>query len=271
MEPILNIGIKAARAAGNTIIRSLDRLDRIEVTVKGRNDYASEVDRLAEEDIVQVIHKHYPGHGILAEESGTIPPTRRTPGREAQFEWIIDPIDGTSNFLHGHPDFVVSIGVRRKETMEHAVIFDPLRNEMYTASRNRGAQLNGKRIQVSQQDKIRNSTLSIGFPSRDRPGFNSWMNGYQHVAKKSGEIRTSGSSALDLAHVACGRTDAFWATTLQAWDIAAGSLLVREARGLVADIDGGQGFLESGNIVAAGPGIFNDMLGLVRSGLGKSA
>lgn len=271
MEPVLNIGIMAARAAGNTIIRSLDRLDRVKVQVKGRNDYASEVDRQAEEDIIQVIHAHYPDHGIIAEESGMIPPVKEPSGPRAQFEWIIDPIDGTSNFLHGHPDFVISIGVRRKEIMEHAVIFDPIRNELFTASRNSGAQMNGKRIQVSGQGKIRNSIMAIEFPSRDLPGFDCWVKGYQHIAKKAGEIRTSGSSALDLANVSCGRIDAFWATTLKPWDIAAGSLLVREARGLVADFDGGQDFLENGNIVAAGPGVFNDVLSLVRSGLGKTA
>ena len=266
MNPIVNIGIKAARQAGNTIMRYLDRLDRLTVEVKGRNDFVSEVDRIAEDEIIEIIHKAYPDHAILAEETGTERSPQADEGCVADFEWIIDPLDGTTNFLHGHQDFAVSIAVRHKGNIEHGIIFDPLRNELYTASRNQGAQLNNRRIRVSGQDKLSQSIIGTGYPSRDLEYFDTWIQCFNTVIKKSGGIRVSGSAALDLASVASGRTDAFWEPHLKPWDLAAGCLLVREARGFVADFNGEQDFLDSGNVVAANRKIFGDLLTIIRSG-----
>lgn len=265
MDPIVNIGIKAARQAGNIILRYIDQIDRLAVEKKGRNDFVTEVDRMAEDDIVETIHKNYPAHLILAEESGE----DRTPAESDadEFQWIIDPLDGTTNFLHGHPEFAVSIGVRKGGIMHHGIIYDPLRNEMYTASRNQGAQMNGRRIRVSAHNSIRQSIITIGHPSRNLSNFDQWIGCMNEVVRKSGGIRHSGSAALDLAYVACGRTDAFWEPTLKPWDIAAGSLLVREARGLVADFDGEQNFMESGNILAANAHIFTDLLAIIKPGM----
>ncbi len=263
MDPIVNIGIKAARQAGNIILRYIDQIDRLAVEKKGRNDFVTEVDRMAEDEIVDTIQYLYPNHQILAEESGSDKTSADSTSDE--FQWVIDPLDGTTNFLHGHPDFAVSIGVRKKGVMEHAVIYDPLRNEIYTASRNQGAQLNGKRIRTSAHNVVRQSIVTTGYPARDQVNFDAWLNCFNAVVRKSGGIRHSGSAALDLAYVASGRTDAFWEPSLKPWDIAAGSLLVREARGLVADFDGEQNFMESGNILAANPHIFTDLLAIIKT------
>ena len=262
MNPIVNIGIKAARSAGNSLQRCLLKLDRLNVEIKGQNDFVSDADYMAEEDIIDTIQKHYPDHGIISEERGAVEPENKTQ-EDVEYEWIIDPLDGTINFLHNHPDFVISIGVRRKGVMEHAIIFDPLRNDMFTATRNQGAQLNEKKIRVSDARKLRKSIITMGHPHKNQSVTDSWFNSFSNVASLAAGIRMSGSSALDLAHVACGRTDAFWQPSLSIWDIAAGSLLVREARGLVADFEGQQNFLENGNIIAAGPRIFSDLLNLV--------
>ena len=266
MNPIVNIGIKAARQAGNTIMRYVDRVDRLNVEVKGRNDFVSEVDRMAEDEIIEIIQSAYPDHGILAEESGTEKTPQPQSEEAPEFQWIIDPLDGTTNFLHGHPDFAVSIGVIHKGNIEHGIIFDPLRNDLYTASRNQGAQINGRRMRVSGHDKLKQSIIGTGYPSRDLENFDTWLQCLNTVIKKSGGIRVSGCASLDLVSVACGRTDAFWEPGLKPWDLAAGCLMVREARGFVSDFDGEQDFLENGNVIAANRKIFNDLLTLIRSG-----
>ncbi len=266
MNPIINIGIKAARQAGNTILRYVDRIDRLSVEVKGRNDFVSEVDRMAEDEIIEIIQAAYPDHGILAEESGTEKNPQPQSGEAPEFQWIIDPLDGTTNFLHGHPDFAVSIGVIHKGNIEHGIIFDPLRNDLYTASRNQGAQLNGRRMRVSGHDKLKQGIIGTGYPSRDMKNYDTWLHCLNTVIKKSGGIRISGCASLDLVSVACGRTDAFWEPGLKPWDLAAGCLMVREARGFVSDFDGEQDFLENGNVIAANRKIFNDLLTIIRSG-----
>ena len=263
MDPLVNIGIKAARAAGNIILRYVDQLDRLKVEKKGRNDFVSEVDRMAEDAIIETVRQGYPNHSILAEESG------KSSGSDSETTndttWIIDPLDGTTNFLHGHPDFCVSIAVREKGIISHGIVYDPLRNEMFTASRNQGSQLNGRRIRVTGQGSLRASLVTIGYPSRELPDYDTWLKLLTEVVPRCASIRHTGSAALDLVYVASGRTDAFFEPALKPWDLAAGSLIVREARGLVSDFDGNQDFLESGNILCANPNIFNDLLKIIVS------
>jgi len=271
MNPIINVGIKAARRAGKLILRYLDRLDRLSVDKKGRNDFVSEVDRMAEDDIIETIHYLYPNHLILAEESGNAQSPPPDGKNKDEVEWIIDPLDGTTNYLHGHPHFCISLAARIKGRIEHGVIFDPLRDEIYTASRGQGAQLNNRRIRVSGQGRFDQTILSTGFPTRDMTHYDAWMNGFRAILPRVSTIRYSGSAALDLAYVACGRVDGYWEPGLAVWDIAAGSLLVREAGGLAADFQGQQNFLRSGNIVAANQRIFNDLLALVKGKAGHIA
>ncbi|MCY3770388.1 MAG: inositol monophosphatase family protein [Gammaproteobacteria bacterium] len=264
MNPLITIGIKAVRRAGNIIVRHLDRVDRFAVSQKGRNDFVSEVDRLAEEAIIDCIHRHYPDHAIVAEESGTRHSPGRNPARDA-VEWIIDPLDGTTNFLHGHPSFSVSVGVRHHNRMEHGIVFDPLRNEIFHASRGSGAQLNDRRIRVSGQRRLSNSLVLSGFPSRHPGRFDDWMECFRQIFPRVSQSLHSGSAALDLAYVACGRGDAYWESGLDIWDMAAGSLIVREAGGLVTGFQGEQDHLATGCVLAASPGIFSDILGIVKS------
>jgi myo-inositol-1(or 4)-monophosphatase len=265
MNPIVNIGVKAARRAGSIIIRNMDRLDQLSVDRKGRNDFVSEVDRLAEEDIIDTIHYHYPNHRIIAEESGrAYSPDSAHQGID-EYEWIIDPLDGTTNFLHGHPNFAVSLGVRHKGRMEHGIIFDPLRDEIFTATRGHGAQLNNRRIHVSGLESLDQCLVTSGYPNRNLENFDAWIKCFRSLLPKVHNILHSGSAALDLAYVACGRTDAYWEPGLDIWDIAAGSLIVREGKGLVSDFSGNQDFLESGNIIAANQGVFNQLLALIKT------
>ncbi len=226
---------------------------------------------MAEEDIIDTIHYLYPNHRILAEESGKKHSPDLVHQGNDEFEWIIDPLDGTINFLHGNPNFAVSLGIRHKGNIEHAIIFDPLRDEIFTASRGQGAQLNNRRIRISNRTSIQQSIISVGYPNINIDNFDSWLKCFRAMLSKAGSIRSSGSAALDLAHVACSRTDAFWQADLKIWDVAAGSLLVREAKGLVADFDGNQNFLENGNIIAANQLIFNDLITMVKSRLGSKA
>ncbi len=276
MDPILNVAVKAARRAGRIILRYLDRLDRVSVEQKGRNDFVSEVDRMAEEDIIETIHFLYPNHAIVAEESGgelsgdSGDSGNSGDSNHKEFEWIIDPLDGTANYLHGHPQFAVSIAVRQNGRLAHGVVFDPLRDEMYTASRGQGAQLNNRRIRVTYQDKLERSLLATGFPYKHRADFEPWMRDFQTLLPKVADVRRCGSAALDLAYVACGRLDGYWEPGLEPWDIAAGSLLVREAGGLVADFQGKQDFLKTGQVIAANRMIFNELMRIIAAGETRS-
>lgn len=256
MHPILNVAVKAARRAGSTIVRYLDRLDRVGIREKSRNDFVTEIDVMAEQEILQTIHSSYPEHSILAEESGA--------SSGSEYQWIIDPLDGTTNFMHAHPQFAVSIGIKRHKTMEHAVIFDPLRNELFTASRGSGAHLNDRRIRVSNVSKLNDALLGTGFPFKELAQLDRWLTGFQVFLTRSHGIRRAGSAALDLAYVACGRFDGFWEYGLSPWDMAAGILLITEAGGLLSEPDGGQAFLESGNIVAGNPHIHKIMLEMLQ-------
>ena len=263
MDPIVNIGIKAARRAGSLMVRYADRLEQVSVEKKGRRDFVSEIDRMAEEEIIQVIRDSYPAHRILAEESGSDDPPGESAG--ADVEWIIDPLDGTTNYLHGDPHFAISIGIRKSGNMEHGIIFDPLRDELFTASRNRGAQLNSRRIRVSGKASLTEALVGSGFSIRNLHAVDGVMRVMRGVLPKVSNLKISGSAALDLAYVACGRLDGYWEQGIRAWDMAAGSLLVREAGGLVADFEGGQDFLDKGNIVAANQRMFNELLTLVKT------
>lgn len=257
MHPVLNIAIKAARRAGSLILRYLDRLDRVGVVEKSRNDFVTEIDVLAEQEIIRVIHDSYPDHGILAEEGGA------QSGQE--YEWIIDPIDGTTNYLHGHPQFAVSIAVRHQAQLEHGVIFDPLRDELFAASRGAGARLNDRRIRVSRVHRLRDALLGTGFPFKEIRNLDRWIEDFRFFLTHSHGIRRAGSAALDLAYIACGRLDGFWEYGLSPWDMAAGVVLIREAGGLVSDPAGGQQFMESGNIVTGNTEIYSAMLEKLRA------
>ncbi len=255
LHPMLNIAIKAARRAGNVMLRHLDRLEGLTVQEKSRNDFVSEVDHLAEAEIIRVITSAYPDHAILAEESGS---------RDGNsFMWIIDPLDGTTNYLHGYPQFSVSIALAHEGALQHGVIFDPLRNELFTASRGRGAQLNERRIRVSQTSTLKESLLGTGFPFRAMDHLDPWLRTFRALLIQTSGIRRAGSAALDLAYVACGRFDGFWEFGLSYWDIAAGCLLIQEAGGLISDFDNTQQHLDSGDVVAANPNIHAAILAAI--------
>ena len=249
MHAFLNVAVMAARKGGNSLIRSLNNLGRIKVEKKGRNDFVSEADRTAEAAVIDTILKHYPDHQILAEESGE--------QGDSDHVWIIDPLDGTTNFLHGFPVFCVSIALAIKGRTEHAAVYDPLRDELFTASRGSGAQLNGRRIRVSGQTRLELALLGTGFPFRDgSKELEPYLGMFRKAIEQSAGVRRPGAAALDLAYVAAGRYDGFWETGLAAWDIAAGSLLIREAGGMVSGLDGSEDFLDTGHVLAGTPKIY---------------
>jgi myo-inositol-1(or 4)-monophosphatase len=257
MHPMLNIAVRAARNAGDIIVRHSSRIDELTIASKERNDFVSEVDRQAENEIIAVIHKAYPDHGILAEESGQH-------GKSDEFQWIIDPLDGTTNFLHGFPQFAVSIALQHKGRLDQGVIYDPMRQELFTASRGSGAYLDNRRIRVSKQTSLKGALLGTGFPYKDHTHLAAYLEMFKALIADSAGIRRPGSAALDLAYVAAGRFDGFWEIGLNPWDIAAGVLMVREAGGLVGDFVGGHDFMKSGNIVAAAPKLFPAILREIR-------
>ncbi|HKT32491.1 MAG TPA: inositol monophosphatase family protein [Gammaproteobacteria bacterium] len=252
MHPLLNIAVSAARKAGDIIVRHLDRVDRLTVQAKEHNDFVSQVDRLAEDEIIYTIRKAHPDHAILAEESGA------HSGND-EFQWIIDPLDGTTNFLHGFPVFSVSIAVKHRGVLEHAVVYDPMRQELFTASRGGGAQVDGKRMRVSQQKTLEGALIGTGFPFRENQNLELYMRMFAVMARQSAGLRRAGSAAQDLAYVAAGRLDGFWEMGLKPWDIAAGALLIQEAGGLVGHFDGTAGIPENGDILAGGEKIFKAM------------
>lgn len=260
---MLTIALRAARQAGEFIVRASDRIDILAVSEKGSNDYVSEVDRSAEEIIIKQLQKAYPDHGFLAEESGA-------GGKESDYTWIIDPLDGTTNFLRGIPHYAVSIACQYQGKLEHAVVYNPVTREEFTASRGRGAQLNGRRIRVSARTHLDGALLGTGIPFRDHQNdkLPAYLQTLGELAPQVAGIRRAGSAALDLAYVAAGRFDAFWEMGLQPWDMAAGLLLIQEAGGLVSDFAGGNRYLETGNIVCGNPKCFKHVLKVVNQHLG---
>jgi myo-inositol-1(or 4)-monophosphatase len=257
MHPLLNTAVKAARKAGAIINRASLDLDLLQVSSKGQADFVTEVDKAAEQAIIDMLSQAYPDHGFLAEESGA----HKT---SADTTWIIDPLDGTTNFIHGFPHFAVSIACQQHGQITQAVIYDPSRNDLFTATRGRGAFLNDRRIRVSKRSLMRESLLTTGFPFRDLSRFDHYLDIFKRATAVSGGIRRPGSAALDLAYVAAGRFDAFWEFGLSAWDMAAGLLLVTEAGGLITDDQGGNEVLSSGNVVAGNPKIHEQLLRIVR-------
>lgn len=255
MHPLLNVASIAARSAGNRIMHHLDNIDRLNIEHKGKNDYVSEVDKEAEQVIIQTIQKYYPDHQILAEESGKT----LSGSSKSEFEWIIDPLDGTTNFLHQFPQFSVSIAVKERGKIMHGVIFDPVRDEIFTASRGDGAKLNNYRIRASQQKTLDNALLVTGFPYHDFSYLDTYLASLKAFMQATAGVRRAGSAALDLAYVACGRADGFWEFNLKPWDIAAGALIAQESGALVTDFTGGTDYLNSGNIMTANPKLYKEM------------
>lgn len=258
MQPILSIAINAARNASKIIMRSLGRLDSKQITEKQKNDYVTEIDRLAEKEIIQTLRKSYPDHKIIAEESGFLE------GSSNDFTWLIDPLDGTTNFIHNIPHFSISIALLYKNKLEHAVIYDPVRDELFTASRGDGARLNDRRLRVSNNIKIEKSLIGTGFPFKHPELFTTYLAIFEQMLPVVGGMRRAGSAALDLAYVAAGRFDGFFEFGLQPWDIAAGVLLIKEAGGLVSDAAGSEQFLENGNIITGNPKIFKNLLQIIK-------
>ena len=260
MQPLLNIAVRAARRAGEVIVRGMNRLHRLDVRAKGQNDFVTEIDTQAEMEIIEIVRKHYPDHAVLAEESGH---SGGPAAGDSEFVWIVDPLDGTTNFVHGFPQFAVSIGVQRRGRMEHAVVYDPLRQELFTASRGDGAQLDGRRIRVSPHIGLDRALIGTGFPYRKNLH---WLDQYmamlKAVTQATAGIRRPGAAALDLAYVAAGRLDAFWELGLSPWDTAAGTLLITEAGGLVGTLDGAE-YKQQGDIVAGTPKVYAPLLELL--------
>jgi myo-inositol-1(or 4)-monophosphatase len=255
MHPMLNTAVKAARKAGSIINRASLDVDLVKVASKGRSDFVTEVDRAAEQAIVDILLKAYPDHAILAEESGA--------SGDSEYTWIIDPLDGTTNFIHGFPQYAVSIALRHREHVTQAVVFDPTRNELFTASRGRGAFLNERRIRVSKRSKLSECLIGTGFPFRSLEHLDEYVRMFRSVTEHTAGIRRPGAAALDLAYVAAGRLDGFWEIGLSPWDMAAGSLLILEAGGLVSDFKGEAAYLDEGRIVCGAPKVFPQLLNLV--------
>jgi myo-inositol-1(or 4)-monophosphatase len=258
MHPVLNIAVKAARRAGSVINRSSFDLDKLTIEQKAQNDFVSEVDRAAEQAIIQVLKEAYPQHSILAEESGLI-------DNKSEYQWIIDPLDGTTNFLHGFPQYCVSIALAVKGVVQHGVIFDPVRNDLFTTSRGGGAFLNDRRIRVSKTLLLKDALLGTGFPYREFAHMDQFLASLKEMTLKAAGIRRPGAAALDMAYVACGRFDGFWEFGLKPWDVAAGGLLVQEAGGLISDYSGESDWLFGGSVVCGTPRVFAPMLAIIQA------
>jgi myo-inositol-1(or 4)-monophosphatase len=252
MQPMLNIAVKAARRAAGIINRASGDLDRIPVQDKSFNDFVTEVDRAAESAIIEVLHEAFPTHAILAEESGAT--------GSSEFVWIIDPLDGTTNFLHGLPQFAVSIALAERGVLTQAVVYDPSRNELYTASRGGGAFLNDRRLRVSKRTRLVGSLIGTGFPYREFDHVDAYIAIFRELITTAAGLRRPGSASLDLAYVAAGRYDGFFEIGLKPWDIAAGALLITEAGGLVGDLEGENRHLESGHVLAGNPRVFGQLV-----------
>ncbi|WP_027467593.1 inositol monophosphatase family protein [Deefgea rivuli] len=259
MHPMLNTAVRAARRAATVIQRASNNLDLITPEKKGHNDFVTEVDRAAEQAIIETILEAYPTHAILAEESGK--------RGNSEYVWIIDPLDGTTNFLHGFPQYAISIALEHKGVITQAVVYDPNRNDLFTATRGVGAFLNDRRIRVSKVRDLSDALVGTGFPYTKFNNLENYLNIFRDMAQKAAGVRRPGAAALDLAYVACGRFDGFFEFDLKLVDIAAGTLLVQEAGGLVTDLNGEEKFLESGDVLCGTPRVFGQMLSLIRGHL----
>jgi myo-inositol-1(or 4)-monophosphatase len=258
LHPMVNVAVKAARAAGSIINRAALDIESVRVSQKNANDFVTEVDQAAESVIIETLLSAYPGHGILAEESG-----RAHGAQDSEYVWIIDPLDGTTNFIHGLPIYCVSIALSVKGKIEQAVVYDPTRNDLFTATKGRGAYLNDRRIRVSKRISLKDTLLSTGFPYRQGDDFSQYLTLMGDVMQRTAGLRRPGAAALDLAYVAAGYTDGFFEKGLQPWDVAAGSLLVTEAGGLVGNFTGEANFLEQNECLAANSKIYAQLVGIL--------
>ena len=256
---MLNTAVKAARKAGAIINRASLDLDLVRVSSKGRNDFVTEVDHAAEAAIIDVLKTAYPNHAILAEESGA---SDNAAG--AEYTWIIDPLDGTTNFIHGFPQYAVSIALRHADQITQAVVYDPNRNELFTATKGRGAFVDDRRLRVSRRDKLREALIGTGFPFRQLAHLDEYVHMLKIITEETAGIRRPGAAALDLAYVAAGRLDGFWEFGLAPWDMAAGSLLITEAGGMVGDFKGGKDYMSVAQIVCGAPKVYEQLLKLVQ-------
>ncbi|WP_432453901.1 MULTISPECIES: inositol-1-monophosphatase [unclassified Agarivorans] len=258
MHAMLNIAIRAARNAGKVVTQAYAQLDKIETTTKGANDYVTNVDKAAEKTIIDTLRNAFPDHSIIAEESGV------STGKDDEYQWVIDPLDGTTNFIKGIPHFSISIALRVRGKTEHGVVYDPLRNELFAASRGKGAQLNGYRLRVNKAKDLENTLIATGFPFKRKHYIESYLPMFAAIFAECSDIRRTGSAALDLAYVAAGRHDGFFELNLKPWDIAAGELIAREAGAIVTDFVGNTEFYQSGNVVCASPKVLKHMLACIR-------
>lgn len=258
LHPMVNVAIKAARTAGSIINRAALDIESVRVSQKKANDFVTEVDQAAEAAIIETLLTAYPGHGIWAEESG-----KEHGAQDSEFVWIIDPLDGTTNFIHGLPTYCVSIALAVRGKVEQAVVYDPTRNDLFTATKGRGAFLNDRRIRVSKRTQLKESLVSTGFPYRQGDDFDQYLVMMGDVMRRTAGLRRPGAAALDLAYVAAGYTDAFFEKGLQAWDVAAGSLLVTEAGGLVGNFTGEADFLDQQECLAGNPRVYAQMVSVL--------
>ena len=258
MNPFLNIAIRAATEAGKIILRNLNKLDSINIQSKGRNDFVSEVDFMAEQTIINILQSSYPEHDILGEESGSLAGTKKS-----AFQWIIDPLDGTTNYLHGFPMYAVSIAVQKRGVLQAGVVFDPLKEELFTAAIGEGAFLNQRRLRMSGCSKMSRALIGTGFPFKNLQALDRYIEMFRRIFPETAGVRRAGSAALDLAYLASGRLDGFWEMDLKPWDIAAGVLLIKEAGGVISDFNGTDEYLQSGNVVGGCLQIHPQLLDLV--------
>ena len=259
MHPMINVAVRAAREAGKIINRASLDLDLLRISQKSANDFVTEVDRASEQAIIDILLKAFPHHGILAEETGS------THGRAgAEYQWIIDPLDGTTNFIHGMPVYAVSIALAHEGVVQHGVVYDPARDELFTASRGGGAFLDNRRLRVSRRTRIEDALIGTGFPFRKEDDMDSYLDMFKKVAERCVGLRRPGAAAIDLAYVAAGRYDGFFERGLKPWDVAAGSLLITEAGGLVGNFTGESDFLEAGELVAGSPRIYAQLVSILK-------
>ncbi|WP_462170415.1 inositol-1-monophosphatase [Pseudoalteromonas xiamenensis] len=264
MHPMLNIAVRAARNAGKVILRACEDLSKVEASQKGSNDFVTNVDKDAEAVIRETILKAYPNHSIVGEELGQIE------GTDADYLWVIDPLDGTTNFIKGIPHFAVSIALKVKGRVEQAVVYDPVRSELFTASRGQGAQLNSKRLRVSNANDLSGTVLATGFPFKNKHHMDAYLDAFKALFVHTADIRRAGSAALDMAYVAAGRVDGFYEIGLKPWDTAAGELLVKEAGGMITDFAGGANYNRSGNIICGAPKLCQAIVKEIRPALTES-
>ena len=257
MHPILNIATQAARQASRIILRFMEQMDKVSISEKSINDFVTQVDKLSEEAIISHIKKSYPHHAILSEEAGFIA------GKDDEYTWVIDPLDGTRNFMHGYPQFSISIAIMKNNVTEFGLIYDPIRQELFTATRGQGAYVNSRRMRISDAKRMGQTLIATGFPFRKKENIKTYLTAFENVFSKCGDIRRAGSAALDLAYVAAGRLDGYWESDLFIWDIAAGALMVKEAGGMATDFQNTETYLESGKIIAANPKIHKELIQLI--------